>query len=104
MKAADPKLINCTTPSKARSRRTFFSRLGLAAAGLAVTPHVVRTAEPEAQTARPARKVKLGISTYSYWHFRPPKVSIETVIEKASELGVEGVDILPSRSCWGSST
>ncbi len=45
---------------------------------------------------KPGKKprVKLGISTYSYWHFRPPKVSIETVIQKASELGVEGVDVL----------
>ena len=94
MKASDPKLINCTTRSQSESRRTFFSRLSLAAAGLAVAPQMVRAAEPDAQTARPARKVKLGISTYSYWHFRPPRVSIETVIEKASELGVEGVDIL----------
>ena len=39
-------------------------------------------------------KVKLGISTYSYWHFRRPKVPIETVIEKASQIGVPGVDIL----------
>ena len=39
-------------------------------------------------------KVKLGISSYSYWHFRPPKVSIETVIDKTARLGVEGVDIL----------
>ena len=38
--------------------------------------------------------LKLGISSYSYWHFRPPKAKIETVIEKASALGVEGVDIL----------
>ena len=94
MKAADPKLINRTTPSQVESRRAFFSRLSLAAAGLAVAPRMVRAAEPAAQTSRPARKVKLGISTYSYWHFRPPRVSIETVIEKASELGVEGVDIL----------
>jgi len=94
MKPADQNLIRCATHSNPRSRRAFFSRLGLAAAGLAVTPQVVRPAEPEVQTARPARKVKLGISTYSYWHFRPPKVSIETVIEKASELGVEGIDIL----------
>ena len=28
--------------------------------------------------------VKLGISTYSYWHFRDPKVSVETVIDRAS--------------------
>ncbi len=38
--------------------------------------------------------MKLGISTYSYWHFRDPKVSIETVIDKAAALGVEGVDVL----------
>lgn len=38
--------------------------------------------------------VKLGLSTYSYWHFRDPKVPIETVIDKASALGVAGVDIL----------
>jgi sugar phosphate isomerase/epimerase len=38
--------------------------------------------------------VKLGISTYSYWHFRGPKVPIETVIDRASALGVEGVDVL----------
>jgi len=45
------------------------------------------------QTPR-KRRVKLGISTYSYWHFRPPKTSIETVIEKSAEIGVSGVDIL----------
>ena len=39
-------------------------------------------------------KVKLGISSYSYWHFRPPKVSIQKVIDKAAHLGVEGVDVL----------
>jgi|TARA_Y100001968_G_C19283866_1_gene680628 sugar phosphate isomerase/epimerase len=39
-------------------------------------------------------KIKLGISSYSYWHFRPPKVSIQQVIDKAAHLGVEGVDVL----------
>src|SRR5688572_14634168 len=37
---------------------------------------------------------KLGISTYSYWHFREPKVPVQTVIEKAAALGVNGVDVL----------
>ena len=41
-----------------------------------------------------SQRIKLGISTYSYWHFTPRKVPIETVIKKASALGVEGVDIL----------
>ena len=45
-------------------------------------------------SAKKGSSVKLGISSYSYWHFRPPKVSIEQVIEKTSALGVPGVDIL----------
>lgn len=40
------------------------------------------------------RPIKLGISTYSYWHFRTTRVPIETVIDKSAEIGVEGVDIL----------
>ena len=48
----------------------------------------------EKSLSYPCAQVKLGLSTYSYWHFRPPKISIETVIEKAGQLGVEGVDIL----------
>jgi L-ribulose-5-phosphate 3-epimerase len=42
----------------------------------------------------PAVKPKLGISTYSYWHFKDPKTPIETVIEKSAAIGVNGVDIL----------
>ena len=47
-----------------------------------------------AEPLRARPRIKLGISSYSYWHFKTPKVSIETVIEKAGELGVSGVDIL----------
>ncbi len=55
------------------------------------------------QTMKPSQKqhghtlhhrIKLGISSYSYWHFRDPKVSIESVIDRSADLGVEGVDIL----------
>src|SRR5207244_11606209 len=42
----------------------------------------------------PKKRIKLGIATYSYWHFKTEKVPIETVIDKAAELGVEGLDIL----------
>jgi L-ribulose-5-phosphate 3-epimerase len=68
------------------TRRAFLG--GTASAGAAA--FVAGAAEPKP----PASKIQLGISTYSYWHFRPPKTPIETVIEKAGELGVPGVDIL----------
>lgn len=41
-----------------------------------------------------AMQPKLGISSYSFWHFRGPKYPIETVIERASALDVPGVEIL----------
>ncbi|WCJ58633.1 sugar phosphate isomerase/epimerase [Fontisphaera persica] len=75
-------------PAGGVPRRAFVNTLALAAAA---------TALPAAATAAPAAgrpRVKLGISSYSYWHFRAPKVPIETVIEKASALGAPAVDIL----------
>ncbi len=38
--------------------------------------------------------IKLAVSSYSYWHFRTPKVPIEQVIDEASALGLAGVDVL----------
>ncbi|MGH9340936.1 MAG: sugar phosphate isomerase/epimerase family protein [Acidobacteriota bacterium] len=38
--------------------------------------------------------IKLAVSSYSYWHFAEQKFPIETVIDRASELGVRGVDVL----------
>jgi L-ribulose-5-phosphate 3-epimerase len=74
-------------------RRSFLAATGLAAAG--VSAGLGAAAEPGSSKAAAGKKgVKLGISTYSYWHFRPPKVAIEDVIDKAAELGVGGVDIL----------
>ncbi|MEM7029405.1 MAG: sugar phosphate isomerase/epimerase family protein, partial [Chloroflexota bacterium] len=35
-----------------------------------------------------------GTSTYSYWHFTPEVTPIETVLEAAHELGLNGVEIL----------
>src|SRR5436190_4171441 len=69
------------------NRRDFLRASAVAATTLG--SGVARAAE-----ASPSRAVRLAIATYSYWHFRPPKVSIETVIDKAALLGVEGVDVL----------
>jgi len=40
------------------------------------------------------KPIKLGMATYSYWHFKTEKVPIETVIDKAAEIGVDALDIL----------
>jgi sugar phosphate isomerase/epimerase len=45
------------------------------------------------QAAAPAR-IRLAVSTYSYWHFRTEKYPIERVIEHASLVGFDGVEIL----------
>jgi L-ribulose-5-phosphate 3-epimerase len=70
------------------TRRSFIAASALGAAALPLTA-VAQTAQKPG-----ASRIKLAVSSYSYWHFRPPKVSIETVIDKASQLGVSGVDIL----------
>ncbi len=78
------------------NKRTFIktgaSLAGLTALGSAcqTTRHTPKhTPVPKLQS-----RIKLGVSSYSYWHFRDPKTSIETVIDKSAALGVEGVDIL----------
>src|SRR5262245_48511627 len=70
------------------NRRTFLGAGMLATAAAGVPLYAAQAKENS------RRKPKLAISTYSYWHFRDPKTSIESVIEKSAEIGVHGVDIL----------
>jgi L-ribulose-5-phosphate 3-epimerase len=39
-------------------------------------------------------RIRIGVSTYSYWHFEKVKYPIEKVIENAARLGFDGVEIL----------
>jgi sugar phosphate isomerase/epimerase len=73
------------------NRRSFFATTACAGATLAIGAQP-QTASAVANARKP--RIKLGIASYSYWHFRDPKVSIESVIDKAAALGVEAVDIL----------
>ncbi|MEN7546352.1 sugar phosphate isomerase/epimerase family protein [Rapidithrix thailandica] len=83
------------------NRRKLLKKSMLAAGGLALTGAACNTNEQK-KTPREeivsgiplTQRIKLAISTYSYWHFREPKTTVQTVIEKAAALGVEGVDIL----------
>ena len=38
--------------------------------------------------------LRLGTSTYSYWHFSDELVPIEHVLQEAHKLGLAGVEIL----------
>ncbi len=40
------------------------------------------------------RRIRLAVSTYSYWHFRKVKYPCEKVIEEAAAIGFDGVEIL----------
>ena len=71
-------------------RRTFLTSTA-AAAALALSG---RAFAADAATAPRRKRTKLGIATYSYWHFKTAKVPVETVMDKAAMIGVEGVDLL----------
>ena len=73
------------------NRRNFFTTSVAAAGAFALRP---TSAAEDASRSATKPRVKLAIATYSYWHFKDPKVSVEAVIEKAAALGVEGVDFL----------
>ncbi len=72
------------------SRRSFLRNSLTYTASAAVLP-LLPLAEKE-RTDKP--RIKLSISSYSYWHFKEKKFPIEAVIDEAAKLGVEGIDIL----------
>jgi sugar phosphate isomerase/epimerase len=50
---------------------------------------------PAAPQTTPSRdRIRLAVSTYSYWRFRTQKHPVESVIEDAARLGFEGVEVL----------
>ncbi|MDP3070640.1 MAG: sugar phosphate isomerase/epimerase family protein [Opitutaceae bacterium] len=72
-------------------RRAFLSTLTAAGAAALLGRPPLLAAAP---TPPPRPRVRLAIASYSYWHFRTAKVPIETVMDRAADLGVAGVDIL----------
>ena len=78
---------------KSISRRRFFSSAAFASAAISL-PEALRASQAQTVPTTAARPYKLAIASYTYWHFRAAKFPIETVMDKAAELGVEGVDIL----------
>ena len=73
-------------------RRQFVASSALAAAsGLAIGPAAVMAAD--ATTARSGGN-RIAVSTYSFWHFRGERTPIEACIDKAADMGFDGVEIL----------
>jgi sugar phosphate isomerase/epimerase len=80
------------------TRRGFLGGLGtagLAAAGARI-PTALSAAEDGA-AGPTAKKNRIGISTYSFWHFKGKpsgKTSVEKCIERAANMGFDGVEVL----------
>ena len=71
------------------SRRAFIQTGLTGSVAAAILPRF-----PIQDVAQPKSRIKLSISSYSYWHFKEKKFPIEAVIDEAAKLGVEGIDIL----------
>jgi len=75
------------------SRRTMLQQgTGLVGAALLSGP-AGAAGRASTKTSTPPRH-RLGVSTYSYWHFEGPKYPIDKVIDHAARLGFDGVEIL----------
>ncbi len=72
------------------SRRDLLKTGAIAGAAL-ITDNALAGAP---QTAKSTQAIRIGVSTYSYWHFDKVKYPIEKVIENAARLGFDGVEIL----------
>jgi len=76
------------------TRRTLLGT-GLAALAPAVLPGPALAAQPAPAASRQTGgRIRLAVSTYSYWHFRGRPYPVERVIEDAARLGFDGVEIL----------
>ncbi len=78
------------------SRRHLFQA---AAAGLGVGVACSRAGSDrevagESTDTSAGRRIRLSVSSYSYWHFEDEKYPIEKVIDHAAELGFDGVEVL----------
>jgi len=72
----------------ASPRRSFIRNAAAGAASAILLPAFT------IEESKPMPRMKLSISSYSYWHFKEKKFPIESVIDEAARLGVEGIDIL----------
>jgi len=89
------------TDTGAITRRSALACLGGAAVALGTAGPVfaaddsIRPASPPASPPSPARRpLRIGVSTYSFWHFRGEKPDLFPIIDTAAAMGFDGVEIL----------
>lgn len=73
------------------TRRSFLKTAPLIGAAAFSTPAFAESQKPVIKTAS---RIKLSVSSYSYWHFKGDKFPIEKVIDEAAKLGLDGIDVL----------
>lgn len=73
------------------TRRSFLKNAALGSAAVCAPAIVQANPQP---VVKAAGKIKLSVSSYSYWHFKGEKFPIEKVIDEAAKLGIEGIDVL----------
>ena len=73
------------------NRRQFLTA-SAGAAGLSLTSNAQK--KPAEASPKDLAPIRLGVSSYSFWHFRTEKVPIEKVIDETARMGAQGVDIL----------
>ncbi|MFO0875614.1 MAG: sugar phosphate isomerase/epimerase family protein [Phycisphaerales bacterium] len=89
-------------PSPSATRREFL-RAATLAAGACAAPSMAFAASkgpssPGAPPAPPAaaapRPLRIGVSTYSFWHFHGDPPDLLEIIDRAAAMGFDGVEIL----------
>ncbi|WP_270090630.1 sugar phosphate isomerase/epimerase family protein [Sphingobacterium sp. SYP-B4668] len=78
------------------SRRAWLKNASLLAAATAMSPSTIlaETSRPAILPQKSSPPIRFAVSTYSYWHFDKIKYPIEKVIDNASRIGFDGVEIL----------
>lgn len=72
------------------------SALGLGSAGIRPgrAAEQAATATRDRASADDRRPLRIGVSTYSFWHFSEKRVEVADCIERAARMGFDGVEIL----------
>jgi len=73
-------------------RRSLIKSIGAAALGVPLTG--CSSLSSNSESSNKIKKNPIGVSTYSFWQFNGRETPIEYCIEKASEFGFDGVELL----------